>query len=97
MERASCADFQQQLEITRRRADVAERDLAELGLRSHEAEDQLHKAETRVVQLERELRAEREDYKQLRTRLEACDEEKQATEVSAYCFQGYISISIPVR
>ncbi|KAA0197941.1 hypothetical protein FBUS_05513 [Fasciolopsis buskii] len=80
MERASCADFQQQLEITRRRADVAERDLAELGLRSHEAEDQLHKAETRVVQLERELRAEREDYKQLRTRLEACDEEKQATE-----------------
>ncbi|KAF5395988.1 hypothetical protein PHET_11331, partial [Paragonimus heterotremus] len=84
VERNTSAEAQQQLEQQRRRAEGAERDVANTGARLHECEDLLHKSETRLTQLERELRVEREDYAQLRARMEALDEEKQGVEVRTY-------------
>lgn len=49
-----------------------------------ELEEQTHKAECRILQLERELCAERDDYAQLRIRLEASEEEKQSLEVGSF-------------
>ncbi|CAH8514012.1 unnamed protein product [Heterobilharzia americana] len=81
-ERNTLADLQQQLELCRRRSETAERDANDWSSRVRLAEDQLHKAETRVVQLERELRVERDDYTQLRARMEILEEEKQNIEMN---------------
>ncbi|CAH8508603.1 unnamed protein product [Schistosoma rodhaini] len=81
-ERNTIADLQQQLELCRRRSETAERDANDWSSRVRLAEDQLHKSETRVVQLERELRVERDDYSQLRSRMEMLEEEKQNLEIN---------------
>ncbi|CAI2727221.1 unnamed protein product [Schistosoma spindalis] len=81
-ERNTNADLQQQLELCRRRSETAERDANDWSSRVRLAEDQLHKSETRVVQLERELRVERDDYSQLRSRMEMLEEEKQNLEIN---------------
>ncbi|CAH8526126.1 unnamed protein product [Schistosoma haematobium] len=81
-ERNTSADLQQQLELCRRRSETAERDANDWSSRVRLAEDQLHKSETRVVQLERELRVERDDYSQLRSRMEMLEEEKQNLEIN---------------
>nr|CAH8843200.1 unnamed protein product [Trichobilharzia regenti] len=81
-ERNTLADVQQQLELCRRRSETAERDANDWSSRLRLVEDQLHKSETRVVQLERELRVERDDYSQLRARMEILEEEKQNIEIN---------------
>ncbi|CAL8095609.1 unnamed protein product [Calicophoron daubneyi] len=83
-ERAAVADLQQQLELHKRRIEVSEHDALDANNRHRETEDQLHKAETRVGQLERELRVEQNDYAQLRARYEALDEEKQNLEIGLH-------------
>ncbi|CAH8616035.1 unnamed protein product [Dicrocoelium dendriticum] len=79
-ERNNNSDLQQQLDQSRRRGELVEKDLANMNAKFRECEDQLHASGTRVSQLERELRAERDDYAQLRARMEALDDEKQGLE-----------------
>lgn len=65
----------------KQRCEELSTELAEMVNRHRNAEERFHQAEIRATQLERELRMEHDDYLQVRSRLEAMEEQRDAGEV----------------
>ncbi|VEL24704.1 unnamed protein product [Protopolystoma xenopodis] len=84
-EKGVVIDLQQQLEAVRRRCEAAERESLDTGARARDAENRVHQSETRIAQLERDLRLESEDYAQLRARTDVLDRERADLEVTVRC------------
>lgn len=65
----------------KQRCDELGIELTEMANRHRNAEERFHQAEIRASQLERELRMEHDDYLQVRSRLEATEEQRDSGEV----------------
>ncbi|EUB64513.1 Centrosomal protein [Echinococcus granulosus] len=75
-------DLQRQNEAMKQRCEDLDAELTETINKHRNVEDRFHQVELRAGQLERELRLEHDDYLQVRSRLEATEEQRDAEEAS---------------
>lgn len=82
------ADLRRQNETMKQRCEDLDTELTETINKHHNVEERFHQVEVRAGQLERELRLEHDDYLQVRSRLEATEEQRDAEEASLIMFSG---------
>lgn len=75
-------DLRKENDSLKQRCEVLNAELTEALGRQRNVEERFHQAEIRATQLERELRMEHDDYLQVRSRLEAMEEQRDAVEVN---------------
>ncbi|KAL5111956.1 hypothetical protein TcWFU_004367 [Taenia crassiceps] len=76
------ADLRRQNEIMKQRCEDLDNELTETINKHRNVEERFHQVEMRAGQLERELRLEHDDYLQVRSRLEATEEQRDAEEAN---------------
>ncbi|VDN97278.1 unnamed protein product [Rodentolepis nana] len=81
-EHQTVVDLRQENDSIKQRCEELNTELAGMVNRHRSAEERFHQAEIRATQLERELRMEHDDYLQIRSRLEATEEQRDAGEVN---------------
>ncbi|VDK20611.1 unnamed protein product [Taenia asiatica] len=81
-ERQMVAELRRQNETMKQRCEDLDSELTETINKHRNVEERFHQAEVRAGQLERELRLEHDDYLQVRSRLEATEEQRDAEEAS---------------
>ncbi|VDM21472.1 unnamed protein product, partial [Hydatigera taeniaeformis] len=81
-EHQTVADLRRQNETMRQRCDDMDTELTETMNKHRNMEERFHQVEMRANQLERELRLEHDDYLQVRSRLEATEEQRDAEEAN---------------
>ncbi|KAM7540768.1 hypothetical protein Aperf_G00000041777 [Anoplocephala perfoliata] len=75
-------DQRKENDSLKQRCEELNAELVEVLNRQRNAEERSHQAEIRATQLERELRMEHDDYLQVRSRLEATEEQRDAGEAN---------------
>ncbi|CDS41403.1 centrosomal protein of 135 kda [Echinococcus multilocularis] len=75
-------DLRRQNEAMKQRCEDLDAELTETMNKHRNVEERYHQVELRAGQLERELRLEHDDYLQVRSRLEATEEQRDAEEAN---------------